>query len=354
MPDPRIPTLRDVALRARVHVATASRALNARQEHLVTEATRERVREAADALGYRANTIAQSLRRGVTGALGVIVPDLGNPFMVSLLRGIERESSRREVLPLVAETHDDPAVLRSVVTRLLGNRIDGLVLGAAHTSDGALITEIERVVPVVLAVRTIAPDSSSGAATHLEVLPDDVSGARTAVEHLVALGHRRIAEVPGPGMISSFINRTAGYRSAIGSTPEVRDVSTGDRAEASTVAEGRRVTAELLRRDPGLWPTAIFAHNDLMAVGALDALRAAGLRCPEDVSIVGYNDAPLSDHLDPALTTVRLPGIALGEHSARMLLGAIAGEPAGTRRIVLMPEFIQRHSTRPPPDARRS
>jgi len=178
------------------------------------------------------------------------------------------------------------------------------------------------------------------------VLPDDVQGARAAVGHLLALGHRRVAQLPGPAHISSFLDRARGYADALERVSDAVDVSTGERALESTVAEGRRLTADLLRAAEH--PTAIFAHNDLMAVGALDALRDAGLRCPDDVSIVGYNDSPLTDHMDPPLTTVRLPGFDLGRHSARLAFSALSGDAPPSSRVVLSPELVERKSTRPP------
>lgn len=348
MSDSRIPTLKDVAQRAGVHVATASRALNVEQSHLVSDATRAKVRNAADKLGYQTNAIAQSLRKGTTGALGVVVADLANPFIVSLLRGIEHESRSRDYMPLVAETHDDPSVLRRTVTRLLRNRVDAIILSAVQLGDEEFVNEVERQVPVVLSVRGFGSPLGHDEARHLEVLQDDYLGANVAVSHLTRLGHRRIAQLPGPEQISSFVGRARGFDAAITSHAEVVDVSTGAHALESTISEGRRLMAELLRLPESRRPTAIFAHNDLMAVGAIDALREAGLSCPSDVSVVGYNDAPLIDHIDPPLTTVRLPGFELGRHAARMAFEALAGTGRPSARVMLGPEFIERKSTRPP------
>lgn len=350
MHDSRVPTLKDVAKRAGVHVATASRALSAEQAHLVNEITRTRVRAAADALGYRSNAVAQSLRRGSTGSLGVVVADLANPFIVSLLRGIEHESRGRDMMSLVAETHDDPENLRNVVSRLLRHRVDAIVLSATQLSDGEFISDLERRVPVVLAVRGLRSGPPlSGAGGHREVLQDDFSGARAAVTRLIDLGHVRVAQLPANPHISSFVGRANGFRSAVSAHPGVEDVSTGAFALESTMAEGRRLTADLLRQPASRRPTAIFAHNDLMAVGALDALREAGLRCPDHVSVVGYNDSPLIDHLDPPLSTVRLPSYELGRHAARMAFDSLDGRVSSPSTIMLAPEFVERRSTRPPP-----
>lgn len=345
MPKSPSPTLKDVADRAGVHVGTASRALNDEQSHLVNEDTRARVREVAAAMGYRQNAVARSLRTGSTGAVGVVVADLSNGFVLSLLRGVEEEAHERGFLPLLAETHDDPVILRSAVSRLLRYQVDAIILAAIHTDDGEYVADLEQRVPVVLAVRgfDLVPGGGTG---HMEVLQDDVLGARTAVDHLIALGHRRIAQLPGDPRISSFVGRSRGYGEAMAGHAEVEDLSTGAHASASTVAEGHRLAADLLRQAAERRPTAIFAHNDLMAVGAIDALRDAGLGCPEDVSVVGYNDAPLSDHLDPPLTTVRLPGFELGRHSARLAFAALVGDGPRAERIILAPEFVERKSTR--------
>ncbi|WP_336631836.1 MULTISPECIES: LacI family DNA-binding transcriptional regulator [unclassified Microbacterium] len=338
-------TLKDVALRAGVHVGTASRALDEQQAHLVNEETRARVRAAAEHLGYRPNAVARSLRKGSTGVVGVIVADLSNGFVLALLRGVEKEAHERGVLPLVAETHDDPAILRSAVTRLLRYRVDAIILSAAHMDDEEYVADLESRVPVVLAVRgfDMVP---GGGGDRREVLQDDRMGARMAVTHLISQGHRRIAQLAGDPRISSFVGRSRGFHEAVAAHIGVEDVSVDGHAMASTIDEGRRLAAAVLRLPPERRPTALFAHNDLMAVGAIDALREAGLRCPEDVSVVGYNDAPLSDHLDPPLTTVRLPGFELGQHSARLAFAAVAGESAVAERIMLAPEFIERKSTR--------
>lgn len=345
-PAERVATLRDVAEHAGVHVATASRALNERQSHLVNESTRTRVLEAAALLGYRANALARSLRRGSTGTLGIVVADFANPFIVTLLRGIEEEVRAHDLLPLVTETRDDPRALRNTVKRLLDNRVDAIILTAAHLPDEAYVAEISQQVPVVLAVRGF--DIGAGdalASVPLQVMQDDFLGARAAVRKLIDLGHRRIAQLPGAENISSFVNRGRGFTDAIDSEPLARDVSSGARAAASTVEEGRRLARLLFAAPPADRPTAVFAHNDLMAVGALDAAREAGLECPRDVSIVGYNDAPLVDHLDPALSTVRLPAHEIGRQSAHLVLGAIAGTAVLPELRMLAPEYIERSST---------
>ncbi|WP_066041757.1 LacI family DNA-binding transcriptional regulator [Herbiconiux solani] len=353
MAQPGPPTLKHVAELAGVHIATASRALSDDRAHLVGDATRQRVREAADSLDYRGNALARSLRTGATGTIGFVVADLENPFVVAVLRGIEEECRPLGCMPVVAETHDDPQRLRSVVSRLLLNRVDAIIMSAARLADEEFILELESRLPVVLAVRGLAAapagaSAAPGVARHREVLPDDVRGARMATEHLLGLGHRRLAELPGTPEISSFAERSAGFRAALAAHPGTTDLTRADHAALSTVAEGRRLAAVLLAAPAGRRPTALLAHNDQMAVGALDAVHEAGLRCPEDVSIVGFNDVPLIDHLDPPLTTIRLPGLDVGRRSARLTFQALAGEAPPRTRTVLAPHLVVRASTSRP------
>lgn len=350
-PSGRVATLRDVAERAGVHVATASRSLNEEQAHLVSESTRNRVVEAAESLGYRANALARSLRRGRTGMLGVVVADFANPFIVTLVRGVEEEAAKHDLLPLVVETHDDPATLRSTVKRLLDNRVDAVILTAAHMSDESFVVELARQLPTILAVRGFdRVDEQKPSGVPFQVLQDDYRGARAAVEHLLDLGHSRIAQLPGAEAISSFVDRGRGFVDAVASRQGAVDASSGIRAESSTVEEGQRLTRLLLSLPESERPTALFAHNDLLAVGALDALKEAGLSCPEDMSVVGYNDAPLVDHMDPPLTTVRLPAGEIGRHSARVAAEAISGGTPEEPVRVFQPLFVERASTGPAPN----
>jgi len=349
-----LPTLRQVAELAGVHVGTASRALSDDRAHLVSDETRARVRTAAETLGYRANVLARGLRRGVTATLGIVVPDLANPFTVSVLRGIEAEALANARTPLIAESHDEAERLKGALERMLDNRVDGIIVSAVRLGDEALICELERRLPVVLAVRgfsDLAGEREESAVPHYEVLPDDVLGGRLAAEHLIRLGHTRIAQLAGASDNSSFARRSAGYRRAVARNPGVADVSGAEPACDSTVAEGVRLGSLLFDRPPASRPTAVFAHNDLLAVGVIDALRQAGLHCPGDVSVVGYNDAPLIDHIDPPLTTVRLPSFQVGAQAARLAFELSSGARPRAHRTVLEPELVVRGSTAAAPGA---
>ncbi|MFD2421752.1 LacI family DNA-binding transcriptional regulator [Amycolatopsis pigmentata] len=333
-------TLKDVAVRAGVHVGTASRALDPKRRHLVNAETRQRVEAAAGELGYRVNVLARSLRKGSTGMIGAVVADLGNPFLPPMLRGLDEVLGPRGYMIAVSETHEDPETFRRVCEQLIARRVDGIVISAAHVGDGDFISTLEQSLPVVLAVRRV---SGGG---HHTVTHDDILGARLVTEYLVNLGHQRLAQLRGPDDVSSFAGRSRGFQEVI-AEHGCTEVVTHGRAGEPTTAEGKRLAAALLAADVDR-PTAIFAQNDLMAIGALEALGEAGLRCPDDVSIVGYNDAPLTEHLTPPLTTVRLPSNALGRRVAAMMLDQLdqTNEPPNT--VQLEPELVIRASAAAP------
>ena len=336
-------TLNDVARLAEVHPSTASRALDPERAHLVNPETRRRVDAAVAELDYRLNSFAQSLRKNSSGMIGVVVADVANPFLPPVLRGIEQELRTQHRLLLIAETHDNSETLVEILDHFVRRHVDALIVSAAHRDDEDKVREVAQRTPVVLAVRGFAGDRLP------TVRHDDVLGGRIAARHLVELGHRELAQLRGPMDVSSFSGRAAGYGSVLAAT-SARDLSTEDVARAPTVPEGHRLAAALLRRGAPA-PTAIFAHNDLMAVGALDAVREAGLRCPRDISIVGYNDAPLTDHLDPPLTTIRLPGLEIGRRAAKLALALMSGGPATGDAQPLEPTIVIRASTAEPPAA---
>src|SRR5512133_1486956 len=249
----RAVTLRDVAAAARVHVATASRALDAETAHPVSRETRARVQRVAEELGYRHHMMARGLRRGFSSTVGVVVADLGNPYTAPVLRGLECSLGQADYMALVTESRDDSQALERAVGHLLGRQADGLV---------------------VLAVRSL-PGSGVPAVTH-----DDLGGARLAAEHLAELGHRRVVQLPGPLDMQPFRDRRDSFAEAAARLGvEARALPVAERPDFD---EGRRLMALADRRHA----TAVFAHNDAMAMGAVRALRDDGLDCPRDVSVV--------------------------------------------------------------------
>lgn len=332
-------TLKDVARLAGVHPATVSRALDPMRSELVNESTRERIQTVADELGYHVNSFARSLRTNNSGMVGVVVADVANPFLPPVLRGIEQVLRAEGKLLLIAETHDDSETLREILDHFASRRVDAVILSAAHSGDEAAVAALAAAVPLVLAVRTV------GNGLFPTVTHDDVQGGQLAARHLVDLGHTHLAQIRGPMDVSSFQGRNDGFASIMATTA-AREVATDSSASAPTVTEGHRLTSAILDSDDR--PTALFAHNDLMAVGALEALRDRGLRCPADVSIVGYNDAPLSNHVSPPLTTISLPSLDLGTRVAALALQEIEGRTGAPVTERLPPALVVRESSAPP------
>jgi LacI family transcriptional regulator len=332
-------TLRSVAERAGVHYATASRALDPNRQWQVRPATRARIQRAADELNYRPHLLARGLRRGETTTVGLVVADLGNPFITPVIRGLTRALEPHGLQPIIAETEDDADTFRRAVWELLGRRVDALVIAAARLGDRSFIKELVATkVPLVLASRRL-PGLDVPSVVH-----DGVLGGQLAAEHLAQLGHRVVAQISGPADIQSFVDRGVAFRAAANAL-EMRVVGVEPRATRSYLEEGRRQMSDLLNRSP--LPTAAFAHNDLMAIGALDAIRAGGLRCPEDISVVGHDDAPLVDHICPPLTTIRTRGEELGRLAGEMVVKALRTPEEPPQSVALQPTLVIRESTAP-------
>lgn len=345
MPPPKrsAATLGDVAQAAGVHASTVSRALDPARQHLLSATTRERVLRAAELLGYQVNTLARSLRTGSTGLVGVVIPDVANPFIGRFLRGVEDALQASGRLLLIAESHDDVETMSQVLQQLVTRRLDAMIVTAARRGDEVNLSRAAAALPVVLAVRSL---ESGGLPT---VVHDDRLGARLAGEHLIGLGHQRLAQIRGSDAISSFRERAIGFAELLARC-SARDVSLAGQAVEPTVDQGRTMAGQVLDLPPHERPTALFAHNDLLAVGALDAIAERGLRCPEDISLVGYNDSPLTSHLAPPLTTVRLPTTELGVRAGLLVTALLAGTVAEVGPPP-PPELIIRRSTSlAPPD----
>ncbi len=338
MPDSPV-TLREVAALAGVHPATASRALNPETRLLVREDTARRVLEAAQSLGYHPNPVARSLRTRRSHTIGVLIPDLNNPLFPPIVRGIEDRLAAAGYVALIGNTDGDDERERMVFERMRSRHVDGFVLASVHLSSQLLAEEVRGGLPVVLMNR-LAEDHSLPS-----VSVDNERGMRMAVDHLATLGHRRIAHIAGPQDLSTGLSRHRGFVSAMEAHSLVADPELLVVAKAFTIEEGLRCGRLLLERGRDL--TAIAAGNDMLAVGCYGALEEAGLRCPENISVVGFNDMPFIDRLRPPLTTIRFPHYQVGAEAAQLLLERIAGEPGPVKVLYLAPELVVRGSTAP-------
>jgi LacI family transcriptional regulator len=335
-------TLRDVAAAAGVHPATASRALNPGTRLLVSEETAQRVAQAAARLGYRPNPVARSLRTRRSNTIGVLIPDLNNPLFPPIVRGIEDRLAEHGYVALLGNTDADLAKERLVFDQMRARHVDGFVLGTATAGSPILAEAAAADVPVVLMNRT-APDHPFSS-----VSVDNEQGVRAAVAHLAALGHTRIGHIAGPQDASTGATRLAGFQA--GMAAHDLPVAGGQVAYATaySLEEGVRCGRELLGSPAGDGLTAVVAANDMLAIGCYGALDELGLSCPEDVSVVGFNDMPFVDRLRPPLTSVRFPHYQLGIEAATLLIERINAADSPVKILFLAPELVARGSTVPP------
>ena len=334
------PTLRDVAEAAGVHAATASRALNPATRGLVNADTARRVMKVADQLGYRPNPIARGLKTAKSGTVGIVIPDLMNPLFPPIVRGIEEVLEPAGYSGLIVNTDNDPGREQWQIELLRSRQVEGLIVATARI-DHPMMEQLHRegVVMVMVNRRPQGVDVPS-------ITPDDAAGVRLAVHHLADLGHTRIAHVAGPQSTSTGVARARAFRAA------VRDLGLDDHPGLVTTTESwsEDAGAEGLRRllDSGADFTGIFAGNDLIALGCYDVFRERAIECPDEMSVVGFNDMPFLDKLRPPLTTIAIPHQQIGAEAARLLLDAIADQARPSRSVMLPLSLVVRESTAAP------
>lgn len=334
-------TLKDVAKAVGVHVSTVSRALDPKTRHLLTEDVVSRVTKAAEELDYRPNSIAYSLRTNRSRTVGVLVPDITNQIFPPIVRGIEDALAREDNVAIIVNTDSDPAKDALMINVLRARGVDGLILASAQRHAPEIIKAAREGIPIVTVNRAVDDPAISS------IVNDEGNGIHLAVEHIVSLGHRRIAYIAGSETISTGQRRSEAYYQ-VARELELEDWD--DLMVTSTgfnEAEGKRCADELF--DRGRPFTAIVCANDRLAVGAIEALEARGLSCPDDISVTGYNDMPFVDRLKPALTTIRIQTYEAGQKAAEIYLDQIA-KPIANRKakhVVLPVELIVRGSTGP-------
>lgn len=332
-------TLHDVAREVGVHPSTVSRALDPDRSVLVKESTRRRIVEIADRLGYRPHMVARGLQTGRTLTVGVVIADLGNTFVTPIIHGLTASLETQSMMPVIAETQDDHNRFGQILDHMLGRQVDAIVSVASRAGDRAILESAAQHVPVVIAARPLAH-------TRLpQVMHDDRGGAQLAARHLAELGHRRVVQLRGPLDVENFARRAEGFSEAA-RTLGMTEIGCDAFGTRPVIEEGARLMRILLE-ERGL-TTAVFVHNDLMAVGALSVLHEQGIRVPDDVSLVGYNDLPMVGHVDPPLTTVRYTGLEVGRLAGEMVHRLIAGVPV--ENVMTEPTLVVRRSTTHPRD----
>jgi LacI family transcriptional regulator len=338
----RVPTIADVARLAGVSVATASRTLNGASR--VTPRLRARVMTAAGELGYAPNPHARALAQASDASVGVVVHDVSDPYFSEIVRGMLRAAAGEQRMLLICDTDRDPVRELAYVAHFRARRAQALVLAGSGLEDrgfgGRMAEQILGFEAAGGRAALIGRHYAPGDA----VLPDNVGGARALAAALAGLGHRRIGVVSGPPLLTTTRDRLTGFRlglEAAGLSLPAERLVAGD----FTRDGGERALEELLARAPDV--TAVFALNDVMAIGVLAGLRRRGRRVPEDVSVAGFDDIPIARDLVPPLSTVRVP---MAEMGARAL--TLALEPRGSSlRIEHLPTSpVLRGSTAPGPD----
>ena len=328
-------TIEDVAMRAQVSRATVSRVLN--NNSRVDETLRARVLEAVQALGYQPNHVARRLRARSSTVIGLIISDIQNPYFISVIRGVEDTSYAQHMSVVLCNSDEDVAKQQLYLQLMESEHVAGLIIVPANSHDNAGLVRLKQAgIPIILLDRTVETLQVDA------VKVDNVRGAYEAVNHLIALGHQRIGMISGFKHLTTGDERYHGYRNALHAAGLLIDdklVRFGDFKTES----GYRLTRELMSvLNP---PQALFVANNLMTLGAMRALRELGVRIPEDVALVGFDDMPWSGELFSPLTAVSQPTYELGQEAVQLLMRRISQPNAPYRTVVLQTRLIVRESS---------
>jgi LacI family transcriptional regulator len=334
-------TIDDVARLAKVHKATVSRALNAQTQHQVNPDTIKKVKRAARQLGYVPNAMARGLRTNLSMTVGVIIPDLTNPFFPPIIRGIENYLQPRGYTALLANTDGHDAIERAAVDSLIERRVDGLIVATGRHGDQPVLARAYDA-----GVRVVMVNRDAGGLPFPLVAGNDSSGVAASVKHLYDLGHRDFIHIAGPLNLSTSMVRSSAFSEACRmlAGTHSRVVEAG----ALSVEAGQRTMDDVLAQ-AGTRATAVVASNDLIALGVLRSLRSHGLDCPREISVVGFNDITFAEDFSPPLTTVRVPSLDMGAEAARLLLTAIETGVQEPVTVSLPVSLIVRSSSGPAP-----
>jgi len=331
-------TIKEVADYAGVSVATVSRVIN--KTGYVSLDLQERVVEAMKTLHYRPSALARGLRRQETQTVGVLIPQLDQPFFSALAYAIEQTLFASDYRALICSAEESQSKEVAYVEMLLRQRVDGVILVPTSHSTDSVQRLLEQNVPMVLVDRDI-PELNIN-----RVLSDNQQGGYEGATHLIELGHERIGVIHTPLSSEAMAQRVRGVREALAESGIAHDgklfiVGANHQFEA-----GYTAAMELLRQNPR--PTAIFALTDVMAMGAMRAAAELGLSLPDDLSVMGFDGTPLSEYSIPALTTVAQPTYQMGETAATLMLRQMQEEDASVESVMLETTLIVRHSTAPP------
>jgi len=328
-------TIKDLADVVGVHHSTVSRALSPDKREKISPAVVKQVEKAAKKLGYFPNIVASSLKQNRSFAVGVLIPDLMNPLFPPIIRGVQDAAEAAGYTVITANTDDEEGKERDALRMMQGRSIDGVIITTARREDPVVEQCIENDIPFVLVNRTVDRDGVNA------VVLDEDFGIRSVLDHLIGLGHSRIAHVAGPQRTSTGFHRARAFSDWLNIQGLKADLS--EMTERFTIEEGRRACARLWARDSQL--TAVVAGNDLLALGCIDAMKDAGLAVPGDVSITGYDDMLFLERMSPALTTVQVPKYEMGSQAMKTLLEMMGGEAKAPVVLRMQPKLVVRGST---------
>ncbi len=328
--------IKDVASRAGVHPSTVSRVLNPATRSMVSDSLAKKISRIAEELGYRRNPLASGLRTQKTYTVGIILPDITNPVFPPIVRGAEHTLDARGYNAILADSGSKQRSEKEIVENMKARHVDGLIIAAARRKDPIVDECIDQAIPLVLVNRTV--DKHNVAA----VINDDELGIELALEHLIELGHRRIAYVGGPQNTSTGFVR---YRTFLKASKKLgldidRDLISN--AKDYTELAGQATLARIMEH--GKEFSAVLTANDLLALGCYDAMQERGLNCPNDISVTGFNDMPYVDRFSPPLTTLHIPLDELGVQAALLLLERIQQPDAPAKQLRLEPRLVVRGS----------
>jgi len=329
------PTIYDVAREAGVSIATVSKVINGTGR--ISDATRKRVLEVMKKLDYQPSVVASALTGKSTYTIGLLIPDLANPFFAEIARSVEDRCHEHGFNLVICSTDNNPEKEAQYISLLKQKRVDGIIVATGINDEALLKNLVKQKIPLALIARdmpALAVDT---------VLVDDFLGGYLATNHLTGLGHKRIAIIVENLNLMSSKERIRGYRYAL---EEAKLPYDEDLVLVSdfTVEGGKHCAKQVLQREQP--PTAIFACNDLLAIGVMQAAYELGLRIPQDLSVVGFDNTILATIVDPQLTTVAQPIQDMGRQVVDLLIQEIKGEKTVRQRVVLLPELVVRGSAK--------
>lgn len=327
-------SLKEVAKKAEVSITTVSRVINGSDK--VSAETRERVEKTMRSLEYQPSRVAQRLRgtKGRSKLLGLIIPDIQNQFYSNIVRGIEDVAYRNDYAVILCNSDENPNKERFYLDVLRSESVDGVILPPIH-QHGKVIDGYD--IPIVCVDRKLAGESVDA------VVVNNHKGSYIAVSHLIDLGHQRIAIISSSPKFSSFQERQEGYEQALKDHNIVADKKLIREGDPRSSENAKKLTKELLYITPR--PTALFVTNNLMTLGALEAINELDLKIPEDISIIMFDDMPWATATNPPLTVIKQPGYEMGRRAAELFFQRVADPDREPVRVIMEPTLIVRKST---------